>query len=238
MARVGNALPTSRCQSCSGSLFRMAFSYSGGWRRASWSAWARSTSQCGLRKVAMSSRSCVMRCGVRNRRGCWAGAGMVDRAQARVVGLGDAEVPLDVLKVFVGGDRSGGVEDVRGDAGADHVDPVEGGLGGDLLLVAAPGEGGAGDLGDEVLADLVLADHLPDPYPDLVRVLQPAGGHRRPDLGEVGLGGGEQVLALAGPLGLQHTVVAADQPFAGVAGVGDLGEVTDAGQAHLQRAVI
>src|SRR5712691_6279203 len=163
---------------------------------------------------------------------------VVDGAQVQVVGLGYAEVPPGVLEVFVGGDRSGGVEDVRGDAGADHVDPVEGSLGGDLLLVAAPGEGGAGDLGDEVLADLVLADHLPDPYPDLVRVLQPPGGHRRPDLGEIGLGGGEQVLALAGPLGPEHGVLAADQPFAGVVGVGDLGEVTDVEQAHLQRPVI
>ena len=30
---------------------------------------------------------------------------VVDRPQVQVVGLGDAEVPLDVLEVFVGGDR-------------------------------------------------------------------------------------------------------------------------------------
>ena len=107
-------------------------------------------------------------------------------------------------------------EDAGGDAGADHVDPVEGGLGGDLVLVAAPGEAGAGDLGDEVLGDLVLADDLADPIPDLVRVLQPPGVDRCRDLGQVRLGGGEQFLALAGPVGGQDRVVAADQPLAGV----------------------
>src|ERR1035437_7041417 len=66
--------------------------------------------------------------------------------QVQVVGLGDAEVPLDIFEVL-------GI-----DAGADHVDPVAGGLGGDLLLIAAPGETGAGDVADEMLADLVPAD--------------------------------------------------------------------------------
>jgi hypothetical protein len=91
--------------------------------------------------------------------------------------------------------RCEGAEDGVVHAGADHVDPVEGGLAGDLVLVAPPGEGRTGDLGDEVLGDLVLADHLADPYPDLVRVFQPPGIHRRLDLGQVVLGGGQQVLA-------------------------------------------
>src|SRR6266516_4673693 len=63
-----------------------------------------------------------------------------DGLPVEVVGLGDAEVPFDVFEVLVGGDRARSVEDVCGHAGADHVDPVEGGLGGNLLLVAAVGE--------------------------------------------------------------------------------------------------
>ena len=49
---------------------------------------------------------------------------VVDGPQVQVVGLGDAEVPLDVFEVLVGGDtpRNRGA-----DAGADDVDAVEGG---------------------------------------------------------------------------------------------------------------
>ena len=38
---------------------------------------------------------------------------VVDGPQVQVVGLGDAEVPLDVLEVLVGGDRAGGVRGCR-----------------------------------------------------------------------------------------------------------------------------
>jgi hypothetical protein len=82
---------------------------------------------------------------------------------------------LDVLKVLVGGDRGGGAEDGGGDTGADDVDPVEGGLGGDLLLVAAPGEPAWADVEDEVLGDLPLVDDLAGPDPDLAGVFQPPG---------------------------------------------------------------
>src|SRR5229473_2371669 len=101
---------------------------------------------------------------------------VADGAQVQVVGFDDAEVPLDVLKVLVGGDHRGGAEGTGGDAGADHVDPVKRGLGGYLLLVAAAGEAGVGDLGDEVLGDLVLADDFPGPFPDLPGSPAPPGG--------------------------------------------------------------
>ena len=100
------------------------------------------------------------------------------------------------------------------------------------------GEAGAGDLGDEVLGHLVLADDLPSPLPDLRGVLEPPGSDGCRDLAQVLLGGSEQVLALSGPLGGQDRVVAADQPLAGVVRVLDLGEVVGAGQRHLQRAVV
>ena len=52
------------------------------------------------------------------------------------------------------------------------------------------------------------------------------------------LGGGEQVLALAGPVGGQHGVAAGDQPLAGEVIGGDLGEVLLVEQAQLERAVV
>ena len=48
--------------------------------------------------------------------------------------------------------------------------------------------------GDEVLGDLALVDHLPDADPDLGGVGQPPGVHHGLDLGELGLGGGQQPL--------------------------------------------
>src|ERR1017187_1379185 len=102
---------------------------------------------------------------------------VVDGPQVQVVGLGDAEVPLDIFEVLVGGDGAGGIEGLGIDAGADHVDPVAGGLGGDLLLIAAPGETGAGDVADEMLADLVPADDLPGPLPDRASAFEPPDIH-------------------------------------------------------------
>ena len=52
------------------------------------------------------------------------------------------------------------------------------------------------------------------------------------------LGGGEQVVAFAGAFGGQYWVAAGDQPFAGVVGVADLGEVLGVEQRHLQWPVI
>src|SRR6266545_3370109 len=140
---------------------------------------------------------------------------VVDGSQVQVVGLGDAEVPFHVLEVLVGGDRPGRVEDVLPDAGADHIDPVQGGLGGDLGLVPAVAEVAGADVEDEVLAHLMLVDHLAGPDPDLVRVLQPPRAHGPADLGQLGLGGGQQLAAGAGPVGGQYRIVAADQPMAG-----------------------
>ena len=90
----------------------------------------------------------------------------------------------------------------------------------------------------EVLGHLVLVDDLADPEPDLVRAGQSAGGDRGGDRGAGGLGGGQQLGAFAGALGGQGRVAAGDQPFAGVVGVGDLGEVLLVEQGQLQRPVL
>ena len=63
-------------------------------------------------------------------------------------------------------------------------------------------------------------------------------GHPLGDGRQIGLGGVEQLGAFAGPLGGQGGVAAGDQPFPGVVGVADLGEVLGIEQAHLQRPVV
>ena len=65
-----------------------------------------------------------------------------------------------------------------------------------------------------------------------------AGGDRGDDLVEVGVGGGEQVGAFAGAFVGQRRVAAGDQPFAGVVGMGDLGEVGLVEQGQLERPVV
>ena len=90
---------------------------------------------------------------------------VVDRAQVQVVGLDDAEVAVDVGEVFVACHHGGGVEGGGLDAGAQHIDTVKGGLGGDRGLVAMVGEAGVGDRGMKVLAHLVFARALPTALP-------------------------------------------------------------------------
>src|SRR4029453_11060438 len=55
--------------------------------------------------------------------------------------------------------RGAGAERVAGEAGADRVDAVQRGLLHDLVLIPPPGDPAVGDLDDEVLGDLLLADH-------------------------------------------------------------------------------
>ena len=58
------------------------------------------------------------------------------------------------------------------------------------------------------------------------------------DAGEQFVGRGQQLGAFAGTFGRQRGVAAGDQPFAGVVGVADLGQVLGVEQAHLQRPVV
>src|SRR5262249_17916343 len=144
-------------------------------------------------------------------------------AQVQVAGFDRPEVAFDAGQVLVGRYGAGGAELAGRDRGADDVDAVQGGLGVDGRLVPPPGQAAFADVEDEVLGDLVPVDDLPGPQPDLVRVFDPAGAYLVLDLGQEGFGGGEQVLALAGPLGGQGGVAAGDQPFARVVRAGDLG---------------
>lgn len=76
------------------------------------------------------------------------------------VGVQAAEDPLDVLQGLGGLHCAAGAEHAGGQTGADHVDPVQGRLIGDLLLVPLPGQALIVDVHGEVLGDLLLVDHF------------------------------------------------------------------------------
>ena len=135
-----------------------------------------------------------------------------DGPQVQVV-FADLEVLLHAREVLAGGHRGRGAEGLRGNRGADDVDPVEGRLSLDAGLVTPPGEGPLADVHGEVLGDLPLVDHLPGADTDLGGVGQPPGGDHAFDLGEFGLGGGQQPASPGGALFGEERVVAGDQPF-------------------------
>src|SRR5258708_22088042 len=110
---------------------------------------------------------------------------------------------LDVLEVLVGGHHAGGVQLADGDGGTQHVEPVQGGFGVDLVLLAGDRQAVIGDRDGEVLAGLVRADHLSDLDADLAGGAELAGLDAGDDGGQQLLGGGHRGLALAGPLGGQ-----------------------------------
>ena len=90
---------------------------------------------------------------------------------------------------------------------------------------------GKGDV--EVLAGLVLADHLADGDPDLGGATQPPS-RAGSEVGEQLAVGGQQVLALAGAFFGQDGVAAGDEPLAGEVRGADLGQVLLVEQGQLQ----
>jgi hypothetical protein len=127
------------------------------------------------------------------------------------------EVPFDVFEVLVRGDHGGRVELGGGDGGAQHVEPVQGSFGVDLVLLAGDGQGGTGDGDGGVLAGLVRADDLAGLDADGPGAGEPAGLDAGDEGGEQLLGGGEGVLAGAAAVGGQRRVAAGDQPLVSVA---------------------
>ena len=162
---------------------------------------------------------------------------MVHGSDVDVDRLHQAEVPLDSREVLVGRDDSGRVELAVLDRRAQHVDAVERGLLGDRRLVAREAEGVLFDCDGEVLGHLVAVEHLAEAQGD--RVLAPQRSARAlacaDEVFEVGLGRGEQRLALSGPLFGQERVLRTDESLTGIVGMGDLAEVHLVEQAHLQR---
>ena len=89
-----------------------------------------------------------------------------------------------------------------------------------------------------MLGGFALVDHLAHLDTDRGGVFRPPGLHLGGDLGEVGLGGGQQPLPVRFALGREQRVAAGDQPLPGIVGGADLGEVLGIVQRHLQRAAV
>src|SRR5208282_400024 len=124
------------------------------------------------------------------------------------------------------------------DGGAQHVEPVQGGLGVDPVLPAGHDQAVIGNGDGEVLGGLVLADHLARLDADRPGTVEPARLDAGDEGGQQFLGGREQVFAGAGVVGGQHRVAAGDQPLAGEVAGGDLGQVLLVEQGQLQRPVL
>ena len=87
-----------------------------------------------------------------------------------------------------------------------------------------------------MLGHLVLVEHGADGHADLRRAAQGLrlARHAGGDFGQIALGGGDEVLALAGALARQIRIAADDQPLAGKVGRGDRRHVALVEQRHLQ----
>ena len=87
-----------------------------------------------------------------------------------------------------------------------------------------------------MLGHLVLVEHRADRERDLGGAAQriALAGDGGLNAGEIALGGGEQVFALAGALGGEIGVAADHQPLAGKIGSGDAGHVALVEQRELQ----
>jgi hypothetical protein len=141
---------------------------------------------------------------------------VVDRAQLELDPLEGAEGALGLGERLVGADDIGGGELRARDARAQDVDPVEGGLGGDLVLLAPVGEAVVLDLELEVLTHLEAVPDLADGEPDLRFAPERSRLDPRLDRGQFALGGGEQLLTAAAPVVGDERVTADDQPLARV----------------------
>src|SRR5262245_5226150 len=112
---------------------------------------------------------------------------MVDRPDLEIDRLQAPKRSLDLREILVGSHRGFSGKSRSGHRRANHVQAVKRGFLGDLLFVTVIGEAPLFDLEDEVLADLVVVDHLADAKPDLglspQRIPLPAGRGR--DLGKL-----------------------------------------------------
>jgi hypothetical protein len=124
------------------------------------------------------------------------GETMVDGPDAHVDGFEGEECALDLGQGLVGAHAVWGGEALRGQGCADDVDAVERGFGGDLVGDLGEAEGVVLDVELEVLGDLVLIDDPADSEGDLGASGEAAGFDPGLYLGQGGLGGVHQVLAL------------------------------------------
>ena len=142
---------------------------------------------------------------------------MVDGADMQIERFHGAERPFDFGKSLVAAHRLGRVHLLLGHAGADDVDAIERGFGGDRGDVAGELQIVVGDGELEVLGDLAPAKHGSDGQADPVSAPKRLAG--APDAGldadEFLLGGVEQFDPLAGAFGGEIGIAADHQPLAG-----------------------
>ena len=166
----------------------------------------------------------------------WRGP-MEHRTQLEIDGLQRTEGVLDAAEAFVGAHRGGGIGLCGRQIGANHIDAVEGGLGGDAEGVLGEAERIVGDADLEMLGHVALSQHCADRLADrrgaAQRTARPL--HAGCDARQLLLGGGQQLGAFAGPLFGQQRVLADHQAFARIIGAGDLGHVAVIKQRGLQR---
>src|SRR5207237_5085920 len=98
----------------------------------------------------------------------------------------------------------------------NHIDAVEGRLGGDPIGANRKREGRVGDRDPEVFRDLVLVDDAAHAQPNLGTAAQPAACHAPLNLLQCGGGGGEEVLSFVGAYRSELGVATPPQLFTGI----------------------
>jgi hypothetical protein len=84
---------------------------------------------------------------------------MMDWPDVEIGGFEAVEGALDLAEALLSEHDLFGGADLGGQVGANDIEPVEGGLGGDGILLARPRQGGVGDGHVEMLCHLVLVEH-------------------------------------------------------------------------------
>ena len=118
---------------------------------------------------------------------------MADRVHVQIDALQGAEGVLDVGELLVIQDRGFGAHVAGRNAGADHIETIERGFGGHAPVIDRKAEGAILDVEIEVLGDFIFADHLADPYTDLIAACEAAGHHHGLDLVEFACFGRDDV---------------------------------------------
>ena len=160
---------------------------------------------------------------------------VADRADLELWAFDRFEVAFDFFELFVGAHDLRSRELRDGDAGAEDVEPVEGGLVRDLLESAGERERLLADLDREVLLDAVAVDGGADRERDLGGAGERARAHTLADRLERLLGRLQEVFAFAASFRADEGVAADGEPLAGVVGRADLGEVGAVEQRELER---
>ena len=150
---------------------------------------------------------------------------VVEGTDLEVDRLHRPERPLDPGEGLVVAHTAWAIEALRPDRGADDIDPIEGRLGGDGLLLTGKGQARVGDREREVFGHLVAVHDTAHGQADPVLPLEPSGRDPDGDLHQILFGGPEQVLALVAPQLHQLRVATGDEPLPRIVGMGELAEV-------------